>query len=181
MKQSLLYLGKRVDFKYILTFFSLSPLSLLLFHFVFDQPTYPHVEMQCVTHQIPSDSPFLASAFYLFTIGCIYSLSSPSASVYASPSHFPSPPSNNNNERNKRKGKGKRKKRNAFDCTIVLIMMVAVIPMGLLNLDDNIYIQVSMFRLLFLLPSPFSLSSSSFSPHSLLLSSSFLLLQVDMD
>ena len=179
MKQSLLYLGKRVDFKYILTFFSLSPLSLLLFHFVFDQPTYPHVEMQCVTHQIPSDSPFLASAFYLFTIGCIYSLSSPSASVYASPSHFPSPPSNNNNERNKRKGK--RKKRNAFDCTIVLIMMVAVIPMGLLNLDDNIYIQVSMFRLLFLLLSPFSLSSSSFSPHSLLLSSSFLLLQVDMD
>lgn len=54
---------------------------------------YPHFEMQCVSTQIPSDSPFDASAFYLFTIG-------------------------------------------------FLLMMVIVIPMGMLNLDDNIYVQV---------------------------------------
>jgi len=54
---------------------------------------YPHFGMECVSAEIPSDSPFDASAYYLFTIG-------------------------------------------------FLIMMVAVIPMGLLNLDDNIYLQI---------------------------------------
>lgn len=54
---------------------------------------YPHPKWECVVMESASDSPFSASAFYLFTIGFI-------------------------------------------------LMMVIVIPMGLLNLDDNIYIQV---------------------------------------
>lgn len=54
---------------------------------------YPKFEWQCITQEVASDSPFLDSSFYLFTIG-------------------------------------------------FLVMMVIVIPMGLLNLDDNIYIQI---------------------------------------
>ena len=78
--------------------------------------------MHCVSVQVPSDSPFSDSEIYLFTIGCILNV----------------------------KGQEGRKERNIHLITLVLFMMLAVIPMGLLNLDDNIYIQISMTLLLFL-------------------------------